>query len=52
MSDDDIKLLRTYFQTKELQEAEENILSAAEQGSISKETCDSSIVKLRKDNFV
>lgn len=52
MPEEDVKILRTYFQTKELLEAEENILSAAEQGSISKEACNSSIVELRKDNFV
>lgn len=52
MPEEDIKILRSYFKNEKIEELEENMLSAAEQGTIAKEYCEKSIVELRKGNFI
>lgn len=52
MKDEDIKRLRSYFHTKESDEAEENILSAQEQGSISNNEANEALMTLHKDAFI
>lgn len=52
MSDDEVAILRGYFNLNATWEQEENILSAEEQGSIKHEEAATAITVLRKANFI
>lgn len=52
MSDEEVSILRGYFNLDDTREQEENILSAEEQGSIKHEDAATAITVLRKANFI
>lgn len=52
MSDEEVSMLRDYFNLHDTWEQEENILSAEEQGSIKHEDAATAITVLRKANFI
>ena len=52
MSEEEVKRLRSYFRTKESDEAEENILSAQKWGSINALETNEALINLRKDVFM
>lgn len=52
MTDDDIKVLRSYFHTKEQDEAEENIWTKVEEGEIKLKEAEVAVGKLRINGFI
>lgn len=52
MTEEAVKELRSYFNSKDFQDLEENVLSAMEQGTISQKAGDTTLTNLRKDNFI
>lgn len=52
LEDEDVKRLRSFFQTRDDVEQEENIWSNLEQGHISQQEASEAVSKLRKDAFM